>query len=274
MQRQLHARSSGALAHTSPAPSPSPASRAPSWQPGAAPERQVRAPPAREEPRGGSTWRGRRRRGARTRLRRPGPALALPPRPPPARSARRAEVKVKVGPGFPAPPYSPRPGPRLPPPPRPSHRPPARLSAPSSPAFRPPRRQSRRRPTEQPPLPPERLGLPLTPATGQEEASSPLGLLSRFPAATNGPPPPGSRARPLAVEDRADAAAGRRKGGSAEGGVAVRLVAGRPALRNLHQPRGSQGGAAGRPVTPQGEGRVCRTPLPRSQSLSYPDLRA
>lgn len=65
------------------------------------------------------------------------------------------------------------------------------------------------------PLPPG-LRLPLTPAGTQEEANSPRGLLPRFPAATNGSPPPGSRARPLAVEDREGAPAGRPKGEAGE----------------------------------------------------------
>ncbi|XP_063523872.1 actin nucleation-promoting factor WAS-like [Pongo pygmaeus] len=96
-------------------------------------------------------------------------------------------------------------------------RPPARLSAvrarlPASQRSVLPEADGSRRLQLAPPLPLGLLRLPLTPASGQEKASSPLGLLPRFPAATNGPPPPGSRARPLVVEDQAGARAGQREG--------------------------------------------------------------
>lgn len=118
-------------------------------------------------------------------------------------------MKVKVGARLPpASLQTPCLRPRLGPPPGPSHRPPARLSAararfPGSLRSVLPKADGsrRRRLPLAPPLPPGFLRLPLTPLSGQEEASSPLGRLPRFPGATNGPPPPASRARPLAVED-------------------------------------------------------------------------
>jgi hypothetical protein len=75
------------------------------------------------------------------------------------------------------------------------------------------------------------------PASGQEEASSPSGLLPPTPPRRGQwVPPPGSRARPLAVEDRA--VAGRRGRGLGPGaGSRGRGAFGRPALRP--RPRGS-----------------------------------
>lgn len=167
-------------------------------------------------------------------------------------------------------------GARLPPPPsilpslgRGSVRLPDRLtglppsSPPSSPAFGLPAVLleadgcSRCRLPLAPPLPPELLRLPLTPASGQEEASSPLGLLPRFPAATNGPPPPGTRVRPLAVEDRAGAAAGLRDGPESAGEVSgVRSVAPvrRSAICACHVEAPAAPLAPGRT---EGEDKVC-----------------
>lgn len=129
-------------------------------------------------------------------------------------------MRMKLGARLPAAPlHPPRPRPRLRPPPRPSHRPPARLSAklarlPASPRSVLPEADASRCRLRllATSLPPELLRLPLTPASGPEEASALPGLLPRFPVATNGPPQPGSRARPLAVEDRAGAPAGGRQG--------------------------------------------------------------
>lgn len=174
-------------------------------------------------------------------------------------------MRMKLGARLPAAPlHPPRPRPRLRPPPRPSHRPPARLSAklarlPASPRSVLPeadgsRCRLRLLATS---LPPELLRLPLTPASGPEEASALPGLLPRFPVATNGPPQPGSRARPLAVEDRAGAPAGGRQGRQGRAGERREVSAVGPAapaprpsppapcpgLRNLDLPRGSHGGS-------------------------------
>lgn len=96
---------------------------------------------------------------------------------PDRRSRGEQRIKVKVGARLPpASLHPPRPRPRLRPPHRASHRPSARLSAArarfsaSLRSVLPEVDRSRRLPLA-PPLPPGFLRLPLTPASGQEEAS-------------------------------------------------------------------------------------------------------
>lgn len=239
---------------------PAPAKHAPRCSPGlgrrAEPSARCRRCPALRGPGPGVAELGMHRRGVGPNPRQPrsggpGPARALPP-PPPRREAPRRpgrapgpapsqrwpherRMKVNVGTRLPPDTHHPSPpsaaAPSASPPVSPASRLPSGLSA-VSPAG------GRRDPPPPPPAPSSASSRvpPASPHPREWPGGSQLaaGPPPRFPAATNGSPPPGSRARPLAVEDRAGARPAGGKGRRAEGGVGPPAPAPRSALWTCH----------------------------------------